>query len=111
LGMIGFSFASAIDGKWNAKMQGPEGDMDLVFNFKVNGDTLTGTIVSPMGELPISNGKVKGDEFSFDVDAGGMTIIHQCKALGDSISMKLPGMPGNDGGTEIILKHPVETKK
>ena len=52
--------AQDINGKWKGKMQGPNGDMEMVFNFKVNADTLNGTAESPMGELPISNGKVKG---------------------------------------------------
>jgi hypothetical protein len=44
--------------------------------------------------MPISNGKVSGDRFTFDVSFGDMTIVQQCEVLGDSISMKVPGMGG-----------------
>ena len=56
--------------------------MDLVFNFKAIGDSLAGTVESPMGEMPITNGKIDGKTFSFDVNAGEMTISHQCTADG-----------------------------
>jgi hypothetical protein len=97
-----------INGKWKGKMQGPDGDIELVFTFVVKGDSLTGSVQSPMGEIAISNGKFNGDNFSFDISFGEMTMNHQCKILDDSISMKVPGMQG--GETEIILKR-IEEKK
>jgi hypothetical protein len=105
---VGLSIASDIDGKWKCKMQGPEGDMELVFNFKVSGDTLTGMVESPMGDMPISNGKVNGNAFSFDVNAGDMTISHQCEASVDSVSMKINGMQGD---MVTILRRPAEIKE
>jgi hypothetical protein len=106
--IVGLSLAQGIDGKWTGKMQSPNGDVELVFNFKVNADTLTGTVESPMGNIPFSNTKVTGKEFSFDVSFNDMTISHQCTAMGDSILMKVLGMGGED--TKIILKRPVENK-
>lgn len=95
--------ASNIDGKWKGKMKSPDGDMELTFNFKVvKTDSLTGTVQGPMGEMNISNGKVNDNTFTFDVDANGMSIHHQCKLLNDSISMKVSGFQGGD--MEIILK-------
>lgn len=82
--------AGAIDGRWEGRMKSPEGeDMQLTFSFKVDGDNLSGSVETPNGDLPISDGKVKGDEFSFVVDAGGNSIDHQCKVSGDTISMKI----------------------
>ena len=94
--------AQGIDGKWKGEMQGPNGAFELTFNFKVSADSLTGTVVSQMGEIPISNGKVKSKTFSFDVNVNEMSINHQCTVMGDSISMKIPGMQGEP--MEIILK-------
>jgi hypothetical protein len=97
MGLLSFTLASDIDGKWKTKMQGPDGEMDMVFVFKVlNGDTLTGTVKGPMGDVEIINGKVNGNDFTFDVDVNGMTIQHQCKLQNGSILMKVPGMPGGD---------------
>jgi hypothetical protein len=84
--------------------------MDLVFNFKANGDSLSGTVEGPMGELPITNGKIDGKTFFFQVNAGEMTISHQCTAMGDSISMKVPGMQGGEA-MELMLKRVTEGQK
>jgi hypothetical protein len=107
--LVGFCLGSDIDGKWNTKIQGPDGDMELTFNFKTAGDTLTGTVASPMGDMPISNGRLKGDKFSFDVNVGDMTISHWCRLSADSISMKYTGMQGDT--MQIFLKRPIEIKK
>ena len=102
--------AQDISGKWKGQMQSPNGPMDLVFNFKATGDSLTGTVEGPMGELPIINGRVDGKTFFFQVNAGEMAISHQCTAMGDSISMKIPGMPGGEA-MELILKRVTEVQK
>ncbi len=109
---LNLSVAQNIDGKWKGMMEGPNGSMELTFTFKVMADTvLTGTVESPMGELPITNGKKNGKTFSFDVTAGDFVVNHQCTWMTDSISMKVPGMPGGDeNGVQIILKRVVETK-
>ena len=91
-------------------MQTPNGPMDLTYSFKVSGGSLTGTIESPMGELPISDGKINGKSFSFDMNVGEMTINHQCTVMGDSISMNMPGIPGGED-IAIILKRLPEIKK
>ncbi len=76
--------------------------MDLTFNFKVSADSLTGTVATQMGDMPIINGKVDGKKFTFDVSFNEMTINHQCTFMSDSISMRVPGMQGDT--MQIILK-------
>jgi len=108
VGFINLSLAQDINGKWKGQMPGPDGSMDIMFTFKVNADTLTGAAESPMGELPITNGKVKDNKFSFDISFNDMTISHQCTIFADSISMKTPGMDGET--REIILKRMAKAK-
>ena len=80
---------SKIDGKWIGTVNSPQGDMELTFTFKVDGNTLTGKSASAMGEIDLTNGVVNGNEFSFDVEAQGMKISHKCKYLDDdTIDMK-----------------------
>ena len=80
---------SKIDGRWIGKVTSPQGDLDLTFTFKVDGDQLTGKNSSSMGEIDLTNGIVNGNEFSFDVDLDGMKISHKCKYLDDdSIDVK-----------------------
>jgi hypothetical protein len=59
-----------------------------------------------MGEMPFSNGKVDGKEFSFDLDMMGTTIKHKGTVEGNEIKMKSEGGPG--AGNEMILKKVVE---
>ena len=97
------SFAKGIEGTWKANMQGPDGGMELTFVFKMVDGKLTGTVKSPNGDMEITNTKVNGKEFSFDVSFNGMTIQHNCTLKeDDSIIMKVKGTPMGD--TETILK-------
>jgi len=86
--------AQSIEGKWKGEMQGPNGSFELTYNFHVIGDSLTGSLETQMGEIPISNGKINGKNFSFDTSFNDRTISHQCTVMGDSISMKSQGMRG-----------------
>jgi hypothetical protein len=108
--IVNIGYAQDINGKWKGQMETPNGPMDLVFNFKAIGDSLAGTVEGPMGDMPITKGKIDGKSFTFDVNAGEMTISHQCTAMGDSISMKIPGMPGGET-MELILKRVTEEQK
>jgi hypothetical protein len=80
---------SKINGKWIGKVSGPQGDFELTFTFKVDGDTLTGTNSSSMGEVDLTNGVVDGNNFSFDVDVQGMTINHKCKYIADDDTIEV----------------------
>lgn len=101
-----------INGQWTAKFETPDGQsMEIKFVFKVDGDKVTGKVEGPMGDMDISNGKLKGDEFTFDVDMNGMTIGHTCKIAGDEIKMKLKDMPNEEmAKREIILKRAPQKK-
>jgi hypothetical protein len=106
---INVCMANKIDGKWKTTING---DMELTFTFKVVGDTLlTGSVSSQMGDMPIVKGKVKGNEFTFDIDMDGNPINHICKLEGDVIKMKIKMTGMGDGGDqgEMILKR-VEEK-
>ncbi len=106
---IGFCNAAKIDGKWKTSMNG---QMELTFTFKVEGDKITGTVTSDMGILPVINGKVKGNDFTFDVDMEGSIIGHACKLDGEVIKMKVTmpeGIGAGDPPGEMVLKR-VEEK-
>ena len=104
-----FSLALApnIDGKWITTVQGPNGDVQLTFNFKVNGDSLNGSVTSAMGTLPISNGVVDGNKISFDVSINGNTIEHHGRVQGDSINLQVEGSMGG-GQFDMVLKRAPE---
>ncbi len=91
---------SKIDGKWLGKVSGPQGDIDLVYTFKVDGNKITGADSSAMGSIDLTNGVVNGNDFSFDVEVQGMTISHKCKYLPDgTIDVK-----ADVNGQEMAMK-------
>jgi hypothetical protein len=110
-----FSAASAIaadvTGTWTATAQTPNGDgFQLSFTFKQDGANLTGTVQGPQGDpIAISNGKVDGDKFTFDVSVNGMTIHHDCTVDGDVIKMTTKSDSGDFPGMAMMLKRAKET--
>lgn len=81
------ALAANVDGKWTAQVPSRDGGTrDVTFNFKAEGETLTGTMSSPMGDREISEGKVAGDDISFTITVGnGMKILYKGKVSGDEI--------------------------
>ena len=98
--------AQTLDGSWKGKFSGPNGDMELVFTFKVNADTLNGDVTSEMGSLPIENGKVNGNELSFDVNDNGQVISHTGVWDGDTVKLSLPW-----GDQQMVLNRLKEESK
>ncbi len=69
--------AADVDGKWSGSLDTPMGAVQVGFNLKADGTTLSGTTTGPDGsEIAIKNGKVEGDKVSFlvSIDFGGMTL-------------------------------------
>jgi len=84
------ALAADVTGAWKAQVPGREGaTMELTFNLKQQGETLTGNVASAMGELPISEGKVSGDDISFTVvmNFGGneVKMLYKGKVSGNEI--------------------------
>ncbi len=82
-------FGADVTGKWKATMQGPNGDMELTFNFKQAGTEVTGTVEGPMGEMPISEGKIEGDNIAFTVATDQFKVVHKGTVSGDEMKLKV----------------------
>jgi len=89
------AFAADVTGKWTAEVPGRGGNtMTQTFTFKADGSTLTGSIAGGRGgEVSISNGKVDGDNISFDVtrefQGNSMTFHYTGKVSGDTLKLKM----------------------
>lgn len=93
------AFATDVNGKWTAETQGRDGQtMTVGFNLKADGSTLTGTVSGRMGDTQISNGKVDGENVSFDVvreyNGNSFTQHYTGKMSGDTIQFKVEGSRG-----------------
>ena len=95
-------------GTWTGTISSPNGDFNLTYTFKQDGDKLTGTVTGPSDPIPISEGKVDGDKISFsvNVDMGGSTVKFSSKGTinGDEIKLNTTNDGGLDMGGEMTLK-------
>jgi hypothetical protein len=87
------AFAADISGKWITTIQTGIGQMNYTFDFKVQGEKLTGKAVMSMGnncsESELADGSVKGDEISFvetlKVQGQELRAEYKGKISGDEI--------------------------
>ena len=62
------AFAAEVDGKWSGALATPNGDVNIAFEFKADGPTLTGSTTGPDGtQLAIKTGKIDGSKIAFVV--------------------------------------------
>ena len=62
--------AADISGKWTAQVPGRDGQTrETTITLKQDGEKLTGTTSGMNGDMPISDGTVKGDDVAFTVVA------------------------------------------
>jgi hypothetical protein len=87
------AFAADITGKWTTSIQTGIGVMNYTFEFKVEGERLTGKAIMSMeggsSESAITEGTVKGDQISFvetlKVQGQELRSEYKGKVSGDEI--------------------------
>ena len=99
---------SPVDGKWTAQVPGRDGQTrETTFTFKADGATLTGSMTGRQNEQPISNGKIDGNNLSFDVvvNRGGndMKFTYTGVLAGNEIKFKRT-REGGDTAQEFTAK-------
>jgi hypothetical protein len=82
--------AADVTGKWTGSVPTRDGGTrEATFNFKQDGEKLTGTMTGPQGDIELKDGVVKGDDVSFNValSFGGneVKLIYKGKVAGDEI--------------------------
>jgi hypothetical protein len=104
----GAVLAADISGNWSGTMQMGDNPLDLTFVFKQDGEKLTGTVATPSGDLPLSEGKVVGDKISFFVmaDMGGTPtkFISVGTIKGDEITIATKTDAGEDYGSMVLKR-------
>ena len=99
LGLSVAAIAADVSGKWTAQVPSRQGGTrEQTFNFKADGDKLTGSISGRQGDVSIANGKISGDAISFSVtmDYGGNSVEQKYTGMvsGDEIKFKREGGQG-----------------
>jgi len=98
--------AADIDGKWTATVQGRNGNSrEVTYTLKADGDKLTGTQTTPMGERQLENGKIEGDTVSWsqtmNFQGESRTMNYTGKIQGDTINVK---MKAGEMEREFVMK-------
>jgi hypothetical protein len=102
----GLLFAADVSGKWTASFDTQIGVQNYTYDFKVDGEKLTGTAKSQNGESPILEGKVIGDQISFaenlDFQGQQIHITYAGTISGDEI--KLHRKVGEFAEEDLVAK-------
>jgi hypothetical protein len=102
--MAASALAADFAGKWIARA----GDVDITLTFKVDGNTLSGTVDNPQaGPADIKEGKIDGENISFYVlrkmGENELKISWKGKASGDEIKFVREAAGGQGGGASEII--------
>jgi hypothetical protein len=95
--------AADISGNWKGTAEGPNGNLERTFTFKVDGAKLTGETESQMlGKSTITDGKIDGDNISFSITANmqgnEMKLTYKGKVGGGEIKLTSEAAGGGGGG-------------
>jgi hypothetical protein len=91
------SFTEDLTGSWKGTVKIPNReDLELTYQLKCQGDSLTGVLISQYGEVPLIAGKIKDTDFSFKMEVGYHVVEQTGKLYGDSIVVK-----SNFRGTDL----------
>jgi hypothetical protein len=106
IAMLVPAFGKDIAGKWTASFNTQIGEQNYTYEFKVDGEKLTGTAKSNLGSGDITDGIVKGDDVSFvenlKMQEGEIKITYKGKINGDEI--KFTRQVGDVATEELVAK-------
>ena len=107
--------AADVTGTWKGTAQTPAGAAERTFNFKVDGNKLTGDTTSDMfGKSVIEDGKVDGDNISFtltiSVQGNEAKVNYSGKVKGDQIDFTVE-VPAVNQTIQYTAKRVAQTAK
>ncbi|MES3019566.1 MAG: hypothetical protein V4721_17395 [Bacteroidota bacterium] len=88
--------AADLTGTYKGSVSFQDNRIELTYKLKAEGQNLTGSITSEYGELPLLEGKIAGNDFTYKIDIGNGPMESKGKFMGDSIVVT-----SNFGGTEV----------
>ena len=94
-GLLLVSGSAVVQGKsvagiWNASVTTPNGGGNPTLTFAVKGDSVTGTVKRPTGEVVPLKGTIKGSDLTYTYtitnDGQPVPVTVKAKVVGDSLS-------------------------
>ncbi|HLY15655.1 MAG TPA: hypothetical protein VKR61_00455 [Bryobacteraceae bacterium] len=110
LGLLALTaLAADVTGKWTAQVPGRGGQTrEATFTFKVDGNTLTGSVSSPRGDADISDGKIDGNQISFtqtlEFNGNTVKLLYKGIVSGDEIKFTRARDGGDQPPQEFTAK-------
>jgi hypothetical protein len=81
-----------VTGEWEIAVETPQGTQTRTITFEQHGDSLSGTMETRMGTMPIGDGSVNGNEISFTMvftrGDRSMEMMYTATVAGDEMSGK-----------------------
>ena len=101
--------AADISGKWTAQVPGRDGQTrETTFTFKAEGEKLTGTTSGRNGDVPITDGTVKGDAIAFTVvmnfNGQEVKLFYKGTVAGEEIKFTRQREGGDQPPAEFVAK-------
>jgi hypothetical protein len=83
--LVCFAAIAELTGKWAGVLKLADGsEYSVSYVFKIDGNKLIGSVTTEQGELPLVDGKIKGNDFSFKLNVNAIIIENTGKYYGDS---------------------------
>ena len=105
--------SKSIAGTWNASVTTPNGGGNPTLTFTVKGDSVTGTVKRPTGEVIPLKGTIKGKDltYTYSITNNGQPIpvTVKAKVAGDSLSGTMDFAGGMTG--QITAKRAAQPPK
>ena len=105
--------SKSVAGTWNASVTTPNGSGNPTLTFTVKGDSVTGTVKRPTGEVVPLKGTIKGKDltYTYSITNNGQPIpvTVKAKVSGDSLSGTMDFAGGMTG--QITAKRAAQPPK
>jgi hypothetical protein len=107
------ALAHDVTGIWHATVEGDVGPVELTFTFRQDGERVTGSVSVGATEAELTDGRISGDEFSFNLPWGGepggppqVLISYQAAVSNDEMNIvsTFTGPGGEPVVTEFTAK-------
>ena len=79
----------SVSGTYDVSIKTPMGDQQGKFTVNVSGDTFTGDVSGPMGQMQVQDGKVEGNKLTWKMDMKvpmPMTLTCTATVDGDTLT-------------------------
>lgn len=96
------AFLADVTGRWAGSVDTPNGAFEIVYSFEASGETLTGSLETPNGSVPIREGTVSGNDIAFVIDIMDSAVRHTGTVTGDTLLLR------SEWGELTLVRAPAE---